>query len=340
MSNVQCKNCGSEFPMAPEHVDREVPCRLCHAPVAVPAVPAADLTPCPHCARPVPVYESRCAGCGQSTALRLAGADEATQRARLLDELDALAAAPGAIMQLDAGRGWRISGRTIAPALFGALCSGALLVLALATGGDATGRTVILIFSGILGLIFGGMALGSWLQDRAAWNIAGSDTPERALARWLMAVRTTRAAKSWACVAPHGRANGALEPVAFTKIRRMTESCPPGAFQGFRAYWKALFRGEAGETRYAVVKRARVLSRTEDGFALLAADVEFTSYPSWIIFLFLINILALAIGYLATKKRETATIRKLLVYRHQRWWVAEPGWEGALDRARLVVPPA
>ncbi len=335
MPNVHCKNCGTEFPIDHAPVDREIPCRLCRAPVAVPAVPTANLTTCAHCGQQVPVYDQRCSGCGRAIESRLAIEDEATQLAQLLDGLDALAAAPGALEQVDAARGRRTSAGTIGLALFGTLCPGWLFLLVLTTDGDATGKTIMTVFGGILGLILGGVALGSWLKDRAAWNIAGSDTPQRALQRWLTALRTKREAKAWACVAPSGRSHGRLEPLAFKKVRPMAQRFAPGGFDDFRRYWQAVLRGEAGETRYAGVKKVQVGSRTKDGFALLTAEVSITSYPTLIILLILINLLVLALVYLVVRKQETVTIRKLLVYRHGRWWVAEPGWEGALDRARL-----
>ncbi|MBN1676228.1 MAG: hypothetical protein JXR37_34610 [Kiritimatiellae bacterium] len=182
------------------------------------------------------------------------------------------------------------------------------------------------VFGSIGALVLGLCFLASWAHDRAARHIQDCAKPQKALGRFLMAVRSGRCAPAYAALVPAARHAGPVAPLELQKIPLAPEPQRIEDVDSFKRYWKSVFRGPQSQNRSVTLQRVRKLKDLPADTAVVEAKLRFTSYPAWTAAIFGALILVLI------QKRETKTVRKLMVRRGGMWFLLSGELEGELDR--------
>ncbi len=345
--------CGKAFKVKDEFAGREVRCQVCGAAVSVPALsespidhavtpsfemfdsaPAItgqdtnkDTKECPACAENIPRRARRCPACGEDIT-RFVGADEA--QALLQETVNALEAhiANPASLEMDRSiQGGLISKSTIFIGIL-TLLSGVLFLVGMNAERDGD---VWCGFGAICGMVFGLSFLVAWSRDRRCAHIQDAPNPRLALKRYFLAIRTGRWAKAYTALTPTARKTGSVCTLQFIKIPTHANQYAIQDPKTFKDYWMSIFRGPSLQSRTVRLGRFETVS-AGDGFAVVETEFKFTNHSSLLLLLILVNILLCALVIFAVQKKENKKVRKLLLQRDGRWFVAEGEFEGALDR--------
>jgi len=298
-------------------------CPLCHE--AIPA-PGSSIA-CPACAERIPSGLSSCPLCGEAITAPWSQEEQKRLLAERIVSLENHAKDMQAQFADKALKAGFLSAKTIVVGVFLALG-----ILMICIGGSASQDSEAWIFLGVMtSLGFGIPVLVSLANDYRAFHIQDASSPLTAFKRFFSAVQTGRAAKAYVSLAPEARVAGEVKSVTFEnpKIPSHTGSYSIRDVPTFKAYWKSIFKGPSMQTRTVRLKTAKMLHEGSDGLAVLEAQVEFTNYPT--LYVFLLGILLV----LLVQKHETKTVRKLLLNRGGRWYLAEGELEGPLDRMEL-----
>jgi hypothetical protein len=326
-STVTCQVCGAAVPVpSPTHDLTDVSPRR-SAPVAPPfAPPPSNTIACPACAEQIPAGALRCPLCKEEIVRDLTPEQQRTQLAELLRSVTEHATDAHAVEQDAAQRGGFFAVKTLVLGGF------AILSLILLVGGVlATNGEVAIVMGVILGLIFGLATLVSLSNDNQASHIQDAPTAEKAFRRYFMAMQTGRQRKAYFALAPSARTNAPVEIPQFEKLpSRPGPACVDDP-TSFAEYVKCIFAGGSQHNRSVQLKKVKIVSQY-DAFAVVEAQVDFSSYASLLLLTILINILVCAIVVVVFTKREKRTIHKLLIQHEGRWYIADPGFEGAIDR--------
>lgn len=348
---VKC-NCGKVFNVKDEFQGREVCCQVCNAtfvaqpePVApatppMPAAPAAPAgisaaaqspktSPCPFCKEHIPEASAVCPFCKERLAAQMSSEQAAAALNGMTAQLDLHVADPARLEADSAARGRFLATRTIV--LGGLTIFGALLfIIGLILGEDDGGACIV--FGILFFLAFIIPAIVSLCNDRKASHIQDVDDPAEAFRRYFMACKTRRYAKAFVCLAPTARNGGVAQSPVFTNIPYQPADVPIADLAGFRNYCRTIFKGPGSNGRTVQLKSIRLEGARPDGRIWIQADVAFTSVSSWWLLLVLLNLIIAVIVISVVTKREKKTIRKLLVRRNGRWYIAEAAFEGDLDK--------
>ena len=351
---VKC-TCGKIFRVKDEYAGRQVQCQVCQAEITVPESPElseeAQAAPmpapmpepgptapqtatveCPACAESIPAGSAVCPLCGES----LSGQLDAGQASRILDDslasLDAHLGDRQSTEEDTRLKGGLLTTKTIVLMVITGLC-----VAMIASGASMRRDGEPLIAIGIiLGIIFGISVLVSLTNDYRSIHIQDCRDPAKALKNYLTAIRTKRTSKAFACLVPEARQSGRARSVKFTKIKSALGDFTILDAASFAKYWTSVFKGPSGQTRSVQIKKVYKIKEGDQGLALVEAELAFSSYPSWLIALILLNLIICVIAIMACTKRESLTIRKLMVQRDNRWFIVEGELQGRLDQAEII----
>lgn len=302
-------------------------------PEASPAGESASAGPvCPACARPLESWAGTCPYCEEDISDQLP--DEAFE-ARLREVEAALEAHARDPESLESDR--RIAGAAIPAGVWVTLVLLAGSIGLFAWGfairgpdGDAA-RGMGIIFGILFGLIF----LAVFVSDRRSAFRPEEEDPARTLSRFLWALKTGRARRAYAALAPTARAQG---PVRLPRFQRIAADAGAASIldpAGLKKYWGGFIRTGTGTTRTARISRIRVAERRGDDLAVVTGQIKITTYPTALIAIALCALLVAVIVILVVQKSETVELRKLLIRRGGRWFVAEGELSGLLDRMPL-----
>lgn len=336
---VRCQVCGAEFmALADVPVQQAAPAAQRAEPEPPPlpvAVPAAGRV-CPYCAEQVPAAAVVCPLCKESLATTLDPGEGSRLIAEAVAALDKCVQDPANLAADKTLRGGFLGTRTI---VLGALCLTSLVMFV--SGiivGDTEGGVTLTVFGVIFGLIFGISALVSLSHDSAASRIGAATLPSDAYRRFFNACRSRRWKKAFVALAPSGRNSVVVQQPVFDKVANEPEKGSITDLNSFKSYWRSLFHGPSAHVRSVRIKSVtEVKPPTQEGLAVLRAEVTFSSYSKWLYLLLLLNLIVCAIAISIATKRETKTVHKLLIRRGGCWYLAESEFEGALDKAAAAI---
>lgn len=324
---VRCQVCGTEFIAQSQAAEPEEV-----RPIAVSVTPPIPTMQCPFCAEPVTAGTTICPYCHE----RLTGELSPEQARHQLDEvvkgIDALLLDSTALAADRKLRGGKFYPRTFILLILSFLCL-ASFAGGLTIHGD--GGIVMAVFGFILAFVFGIAFLVSLGNDIAAAGIQSSAKPKKALERYFLALKTRRVRKAFVALAPSAR-NGAL--AKSFELKNVRDEGEPKEIHGlddFAAFRKTVFGGPSGQSRMVTLKKIKIDHAEGEDMVWLTAEVHVSAYPTWLLFLILLNLIICLVAVLIATKRDKVMVRKLLIRRGERWFVAEAGMPGALDMMRL-----
>lgn len=323
---VTCQVCGKAITVAaPAESDEAVPVLKAAAPAILKA-PATKT--CPACAEDIPAAARRCPHCDEDLAASVPAEGQAEALAARVIEVEAH------VKNLDTAHkdaelmGGFLSTKSKVILAFEGL--GALGLLSSAVAGrDAE---MFGVFGVLLLLFFTIPVIVTLVNDARCRGIQQAKTATAAMKKFLLAVTTNRTKPAFVALAPSARNVTGAKSITFTnkKIPAHTGTYAISDPASLGAYWKSILTGPSGNTRSVRVKSVRVVRETA-GVALVEAELECTSYSSWIILTVFIGLLICLIIILATQQKETVTVRKVLINRGGRWFLAESELKGPLD---------
>ncbi len=347
---VTC-SCGKVFKVKDEAAGGSVRCQICGAELTVPAggetpqpptlpmappdpqgAPAGKTIVCPACAEDVPSEYPKCPYCGEGLEGLMSPEEQDALLRKTIEALDNHVSDPG---KLDADarlRGGFFAVKTIVLAL---ITAGAIAMIVGGAMSSSRDAAALVGFGVVLVIIFGIALLVSFAHDCGASGIQSASTPEKAFRRFFMAVKTRRTGKAYAAVAPGSRRVGRVETVKFEKIPPHTGSYAINDAPTFNKYWLSVFKGPSMQTRGVQLKKVGKVREIGDDFAVVEVECLFTNYPSLLILTILINLILCAILIAIIQKKTPVRIRKLLIKRHGRWFIADGEFEGTLDKLKL-----
>lgn len=336
-TEVRCV-CGNVFTVDDEFAGGRVNCQACGSAVVVPIEPAGPvryfeappLGPSPP-PPPPPPHAVRRPLRGESPKDRLTPEQEAILLGEIVDALDEHMKNPGNIADDRELAGGLLSARSYVAITLTVL--GVLMLILAATMGRDGGIVGVPGF--LLALVAAPFALAMAVRDCQAAHIGSAKKPVRAFKRYFMALKSRRWRKAYAALAPSARIVEKTEPVTFEKIQYDGTTYSITDPKSLRKYWCDFFGGPKGQMRNVYLKRVRPLSVTGDGLALVELDFEFSSYSAWLQWWALLGVIPAIIIIGSATTKEKKTIRKLLVRRREKWYVADAQLEGALDRIAL-----
>jgi ribosomal protein S27E len=346
---VAC-SCGKVFKVKDEAAGGKIRCQVCGAELTVPAggatppasshtetpserqeVPSGNTKPCPACAEDIPSGSVKCPYCGESLKGHLSSEDQEALLQQNLKALDDHMSDPGKLDADEKLRGGFLAVKTI---IVGVIAAGAVVMMVAGFSMRHPDAEALAGFGVILFLIFGIASLVSLAHDYGASHIQDASTPEKALRRYLMAIRTGRTNKAYASVSPGARKVGEVETVKYDKIPPNTGKFSIDDVATFKKYWRSVFRGPSRQTRGLQLKRVKKVKEIGEGVAVVEVECLFTNFPSLVILTILISWLICLILVLILQKKTKVVIRKLLVKRNGKWYIADGEFEGPLDGAK------
>jgi hypothetical protein len=167
---------------------------------------------------------------------------------------------------------------------------------------------------------------------RAA-KIKNAPDATTAFRRYLGAIVHGHYQRAYSVLVPTARSTGRAAPVRFNKIPADMSEQAIVDKESFAAYWRSLCKGPSGSRRSLTVSKMR-LAAASDEFAVIEAELSFNSYPTWLLFTLVLGVLPGLIVLVAAQTQEEKTIRKLIVRRGGRFFVAEGEFVGPLDGIR------
>ena len=350
---VAC-SCGKVFKVKDGAAGRRVRCQVCGSELTVPTggepppgpslptapsaqqeapapAPAGNTIACPACAEDIPAGYPKCPYCGESLKKHMSPEDQEALLQKSVKALDDHVSDPGMLEADVRLRGGFFAVKTIILAL---ITAGTVAMIVGGFTSDGSDAEVLAGFGIIFAIIFGIALLVSLAHDYGASHIQDASTPEKAFRRFFMAIRTGRSGKAYASVAPGARLVGRVETVDFEKIPPNTGSYAITDAATFKQYWRSVFKGPSLQTRGVQLKRVKKVRETGDGLAVVEVEFLFTNYPSLLILTILLNLIICAILIVVLQKKTKVRIRKLLMKRRGKWYIAEGEFEGPLDRVR------
>lgn len=341
--SVTCA-CGKMFKVRDDLAGTQVSCQVCGSSIAVPlpgqgvqvapvahrvetpppAAPAAAgaMKACPSCAEQIPANVFRCPFCKEQFSEEMPVEQQREQLAKLLGSVR------NHDPQSDAmSRGGFFAGKTIVLASLSGLS-----LLGIAAGFAGTDLEGLAVAGIIFLLIFGIAFLVSAWNDYQASHIQDAASAEKALRRYLLAAQTNRSLKAYYALAPHARTDAPVAPPPLEKIP--ANNAGPSQVndpESFKSYLLTIFKGPSLNSRMVQFKKTRLVAE-HDSFAVVEVEVAFSSYPTLLLLTILISLLIAIILVLVLTKKETHTVRKLLIKHEGRWYIADPGFEGAIDQ--------
>jgi hypothetical protein len=216
------------------------------------------------------------------------------------------------------------------------------LILTLALGGLAAGfsrEEGCLIFSCISGaftFLFLLVCLG---LDLATAPPRGRATPERAVRAFYGAIRRQLYGRAYACLSPLDRTADPRHTPSVPAIEIRPEAFGFDRIKTFKKYWRSTAGTATSITGWHRSLRYKVLEVTPLGPGTAVARVSLTlsGYPAALVLAVLaIGILVLILIY-ALRKQHPLEVRKLLVERDGRWWMANGELGDDEDRALAEI---
>lgn len=356
--SVSCV-CGKVFKVKDEQAGQQVICQVCGrtliAPLADPAptaiapfeapIPQAELPraysppaapatiPCPTCGESISPNASICPYCNELVSGTVSKIDRDAILKDALAKLDAHIADPIAQSEDRKMFGRATSGKTITAGII----TGFVMALTLLAGTTSRNASI----GGILGMaLFMGFIpaiclLVSYLNDSKASHIQNAKTPEEALKNFFTAVRTGRTAKAFVALTPSARTSGPAKTIEFThkSIPSHKEKFSIFDLPSFKAYWKSIFTGPSMNSRSVKIGAHKRLESSADT-AVVQTEFAITSYPSLAILgIFACGPIPTMILILILQKKEKQSIKKFLIKRSGKWYIAESQLTGPLDSA-------
>ena len=360
--SVRC-SCGKVFKVRDEMAGKDVTCQVCRGIVKVPAepsyappsedvpLPAAEMPPapappgagvsrlklpdmmqCPACAEAIPLSSMFCPICGEQLPTLVSTEQKKEHLAKVLATLDEYVANSDNLAADRKMRGSTFSPLGIVLAVL-SVCLLSMIPMGLAVHDGEP----LIILGAILGGLLAIISLVALGNDYIYSHISDAKTPVAAFKRYVGAIRSGRANKAFASLVPTARNARAPLTIRFEKIPPNPGTFPFNEPQSFRKYWRNILKGTGGQVRAMGVKRIRLLNETPGGVAFVEVEFGFTGHSAWWYLTLLINLIVGAIIILAVQKREKKVVRKLLVKRGGRWYVAEGEFEGLLDDPRILA---
>jgi len=324
-AQVACQVCGATVAVPEPGQEVQQPPAATPAQPPPPSSPQRTTAPCPSCAEPIPANAIICPYCKEEVTPDLSPEQQRTRLAELLKSVQSHDAQ--GIADDDMNRGGFFAVKTIVVGIISALS-----LLLIAVGAASANLSGLIVLGVILLIIFGIAFLVSVNNDYQASHIHDAPSAAKALSRYLKAAQTNRQSKAYYALAPLARKNAPVQPPKLDKIPGHTggPSCVDD-LSSFKDYVKTIFRGPSSQSRTVQIKKTRVVAE-HDAFAVVETEVHFQSYPSWVIITILISPLICVLLIVILTKREKYTIRKLSIRHDGRWYIADPGYEGAIDR--------
>lgn len=344
--------CGKMFKVKDELAGGQVNCQVCGSALAVPAAsavaetpavrvvapplaarpesagpqakPGASLCACPSCSEAIPSNARQCPFCDEIIQLQMS---EEEQKNHLVQLLRSIREQDLQRAEVEArSRGGFMAQKSIVLGSLAVLGIASILVGALASGLE--GLIALGVF---LVLIFGIAALVSLSNDYGAAHIQDAPSAEKAFRRYFMSMKTARYSKAYYALAPLTRENAPVEPLKLAKLPSRVSPRLVNDLSSYQEYVQSIFRGTSSNTRMVQLKKTRVVADHGD-FAVVESEVEFSGYPTLLLLVLLLSLLLGIILILVMTKKETWVTRKLLIRHEGRWYIADPGYESAIDR--------
>ncbi|HLX62919.1 MAG TPA: zinc ribbon domain-containing protein [Planctomycetota bacterium] len=352
---VNC-TCGKVFKVKDELAGRAVTCQVCGrtltapmfdaaAPVnfapppvppanyySKPPAPIAATMQCPACAEDIPANARFCPLCGEVLKDTLSQEDQTALLQDAATKLDAHLADMSAQMDDQRIKGGFLSVKSIIAGIF-LLLALALLIKGI-TDPSPNDGPVFVVLGVIATFITGICFLVSLMNDSKASHITDAPRADIACRNFFSAVKTGRAGKAFVALIPSARTSGSAETIQFKdeKIPVNTGRYEINDLPSFRAYWKSVFVGPSMQTRAVQIKNVRVLRNIGSDMAIVQAEFAVTNYPTIaILVVFFCNLLIGVILVFALQRRENQQIKKLLIRRNGKWFIAESELKGQLD---------
>ena len=231
-------------------------------------------------------------------------------------------------------RGGLLSATTIICAI---LFVGSVAMVVGGTGMKGDDGVALIMFGVILGSIFGIAGLVSFSHDYSSSTIQSAATAHKAYQRFLVAVRSGRAHKAFAARAPTARKAGSVPTGTFEHIPPNTGRYEIRNAATLKKYWRSVFRGPSLQTRSVRIKSVLLSRETPNDVAVVHAELQFLNYPSLLILTILINLIVCAILIAVLQKKTPVSVRKVLIRRNERWYIAEGEFEGKVDTLSKLV---
>jgi hypothetical protein len=299
------------------------------------AEPAAlSAKTCPACAEEISVNAHRCPHCGEDISKSVPAEAQAAALGSRIQEIEAYAKDANATLQDHELKGGFLSTKSkviLAFEALGVLC----FIAGLISGQNAVGLTVTGI---ILMVVFAIPVIVTLVNDAASRNIQEASTANKALKNYFTAVATGRYKPAFVALAPSARGAKHARSIVFKnkKIPTTKEQFSISDPKTLGRYWASVFSGPSGTTRQVQVKSTKIV-RESDGVAIVEAELHCTSYGTWLLLTIFISVLICVILILVLQQKETITIRKLLIKRGGRWFLAESELQGPLDRLNIKL---
>lgn len=337
---VKC-SCGKEFKVAGELAGTAIRCLQCDALVRVPALVtteevAVDGSPtktCPACAEQIPKSARTCPSCkevlpaglpSKGPRPKLDPAERELINARIQESLQTVDPVAD-----DLTRGAFLSGTSITALVL----TVGFAVMFFGGMGMRNGEAFT-----ILGFIFGFIcficAIVALNNDHKSMNVGSAPTAKEAFSRFLSAAITKRSKRAFGFLVPMARNVSSAETIAF-KNQKIVNNQRRMSFHdaaSFGEYWKANFTAPSGTTRYSQVKGIRSVGKTADGYEIVEARIEVTSFSTALYLTIFLGLLIAAIIIIVMQQKEEVLIRKAFIKHKDRWYMLDGSLEGDLDR--------